>query len=424
MSELIPFCNDWAVGLFGSVLAAYFCSALTTRRNKWIFWVSMTLIPVLQSWVYYLWDGSFLRKIYPLLVHLPLFLVLLFLTRRALWPLISIFTAYLCCQLRRWIALFVIQLLGGGELMRCSVELLVTLPLLLALLKWAAPTIAHLGNYPTKTQCLFGSVPVMYYAFDYLTRVYSDILIRGEPVAVEFMPFLCCVAYLVFLLHYSKVERDKIQAEQVQNNMSMQLAQAVRQIDAMRESQDLASRYRHDLRHHLQYVLNCIENDQEDEAKKYISTICEEIEAQRVQRYCENDAVNLILSAFVGQAKKAGVTMQVLGYLSDFILASDSDLCVLLSNALENALHACAPLVEAGQDCVIDVNFHERGKKFFLQITNPCQQEKVRLVKGIPVTDQPGHGLGVQSICSVVAKYGGLYDFSVQDGTFILRLSL
>lgn len=348
MSELIPFCNDWAVGLFGSVLAAYFCSALTTRRNKWIFWVSMTLIPVLQSWVYYLWDGSFLRKIYPLLVHLPLFLVLLFLTRRALWPLISIFTAYLCCQLRRWIALFVIQLLGGGEVMRCSVELLVTLPLLLALLKWAAPTIANLGNYPTKTQCLFGSVPVMYYAFDYLTRVYSDILIRGEPVAVEFMPFLCCVAYLVFLLHYSKVERDKIQAEQVQNNMSMQLAQAVRQIDAMRESQDLASRYRHDLRHHLQYVLNCIENDQEDEAKKYISTICEEIEAQRVQRYCENDAVNLILSAFVGRAKKAGVTMQVLGYLSDFILASDSDLCVLLSNALENALHACAPLVEAG----------------------------------------------------------------------------
>ena len=215
MSELIPFCNDWAVGLFGSVLAAYFCSALTTRRNKWIFWVSMTLIPVAQSWVYYLWDGSFLRKIYPLLVHLPLFLVLLFLTRRALWPLISIFTAYLCCQLRRWIALFVIQLLGGGELMRCSVELLVPLPLLLALLKWAAPPIANLGNYPTKTQCLFGSVPVMYYAFDYLTRVYSDILIRGEPVAVEFMPFLCSVAYLVFLLHYSKVERAKIQAAQV-----------------------------------------------------------------------------------------------------------------------------------------------------------------------------------------------------------------
>ena len=80
--------------------------------------------------------------------------------------------------------------------------------------------------------------------------------------------------------------------------------------------------------------------------------------------------------------------------------------------------------MEAGQDCVIDVNFHERGKKFFLQITNPCQQEKVRLVNGIPVTDQPGHGLGVLSICGVVAKYGGVDDFCIQDGMFILRLSL
>ena len=146
------------------------------------------------------------------------------------------------------------------------------------------------------------------------TEFEQEVLGAARPVAVEFMPFLCSVAYLVFLLHYSKVERDKIQAEQVQNNMSMPLAQAVRQIDAMRESQDLASRYRHDLRHHLQYVLNCIENDQEDEAKKYISTICEEIEAQTVQRYCENDAVNLILSAFVGQIDRghhAGVGLSL-----------------------------------------------------------------------------------------------------------------
>ena len=423
MTDLIPFLNDWAVSVFGSVLAACFCSALTTRRNKWIFWVSMALIPIVQSYIYYTWDGGFLRKIYPLLVHIPLLIVLVCLTRRVLWPFISIFTAYLCCQLRRWIALFVIQLLGGGELMRCSVELLVTIPLLLLLLKWAAPTIAHLGSYPAKTQCLFGAVPAMYYVFDYVTRVYSDILIQGDPVAVEFMPFICCVAYLIFLLHYSAVERAKIQAQQVQNSMSVQLTQAVREIDALRRSQTLASRYRHDLRHHLQYVSACIENGQEAQAQQYISGICQEIEAQRVERFCENEAVNLILSAFAGRARKAGIPMKVQGSLSDFILASDSDLCVLLSNALENALHACQPLA-AGEDCVIDVQFYERAQKFFLQITNPCRAEEVRLVKGVPVTDKPGHGLGVQSICSIVAKYGGVCDFSVQEGKFTLRLSL
>ena len=424
MSDLISFLNDWAVSLFGSILAAYFCSALTTRRHKWIFWVSMALIPIVQSYIYYAWDGGFLRKIYPLLVHIPLLIVLVLLTRRVLWPVISIFTAYLCCQLRRWIALLVVQVLGGGELMRCSVELLVTVPLLLLLLKWAAPTITQLGSHPTKTQCLFGAVPAMYYVFDYVTRVYSDILLRGDPVAVEFMPFICCVAYLVFLLHYSAVERAKIQAQQVQNSMSVQLTQAVREIDALRRSQALASRYRHDLRHHLQYVSACIENGQEAQAQQYISGICQEIEAQRVERFCENEAVNLILSAFAGRAKKAGLTMQVQGSLSAFTLASDSDLCVLLSNALENALNACQPLAAAGEDCVIDVQFYERAQKFFFQLTNPCRAEEVRLVKGVPVTDKPGHGLGVQSICSIVAKYGGVCDFSVHQEKFTLRLSL
>ncbi len=424
MTDLIPFLNDWAVSLFGSILAACFCSALTTRRNQWIFWVSMALIPIVQSWIYYTWDGGFLRKIYPLLVHIPLLIVLVLLTRRVLWPVISIFTAYLCCQLRRWIALLVVQLLGGGELMRCSVELLVTVPLLLLLLKWAVPAITQLGKHPVKTQCLFGAVPAMYYVFDYVTRVYSDILLRGDPVAVEFMPFICCVAYLVFLLHYSAVERAKIQAQQVQNSMSVQLTQAVREIDALRSSQALASRYRHDLRHHLQYVSACIENGQETQAQQYISGICQEIEAQRVERFCENEAVNLILSAFVGRARKAGLTMQVKGSLSAFTLASDSDLCVLLSNALENALNACQPLAAAGEDCVIDVQFYERAKKFFFQLTNPCRPEEVHLAKGVPVTDKPGHGLGVQSICSIVAKYGGVCDFSLQGKRFTLRLSL
>lgn len=52
-----------------------------------------------------------------------------------------------------------------------------------------------------KMQCQFGVIPVLYYVFDYLTRVYTDLLSSGAPVVVEFMPFICCGAYLVFLLY-------------------------------------------------------------------------------------------------------------------------------------------------------------------------------------------------------------------------------
>ena len=115
--------------------------------------------------------------------------------------------------------------------------------------------------------------------------------------------------------------------------------------------------------------------------------------------------------------------MNVHGVLSTFIMVSDSDLCVLLSNALENALHACQPIAAAGKVCTIDVRFYEREGKLFLQVVNPCENA-VRFEKGIPVTDKVGHGIGVQSICAIVERYGGIYSFEVQDGRFILRLSL
>lgn len=73
--------------------------------------------------------------------------------------------------------------------------------------------------------------------------------------------------------------------------------------------------------------------------------------------------------------------------------------------------------------CVIDVQFFDRDGKLFLQIENPCKNI-VLFENGIPVSNEPGHGIGVQSICAIVERYGGIYTFLVQNDHFILRLSL
>ena len=423
MSLWISLLNNVSVSFFGGILSASFCDALDTRKKRWIFVCCMLLFPLLQGLVYFRWGSEFIREIYPLVVHFPLLLLLYALTGRLLWPLFSILTAYLCCQLRRWIALFAVAVLSGGQPMQDFFELLLTLPLLLFLLHYSSPLVRQLSGYPAKTQCQFGAIPVVYYIFDYVTSVYTDLLASGNPVVEEFMPFVCCAAYLVFLLYNSVKELTQNQLKQAQKSLGIQLNQAVREIDALRESQMLASQYRHDMRHHLQYVSACIENGQEDQAQAYISGICKQIEAQKVERYCENEAANLILSAFAGRANKEGIQMPVTGTLPSFIMVSDSDLCVLLSNALENALHACQPFATAKGACVIDVQFYNRDGRLFLQIENPCG-DHIPFENGIPVSHEPGHGIGVQSICAIVERYGGMCTFLVQNHHFILRLSL
>lgn len=423
MSFWFSLLNNISVSIFGSVLSASFCDALGTRKKRRIFVFSMILLLLLQGLVYLLWGSEFIRKIYPLVVHLPLLLLLYILTGRLLWPFFSILSAYLCCQLRRWIALLTVAVLSGGTTMQDFTELLLTLPLLLFLLRYATPVVRQLSTYSAQAQCQFGSIPALYYGFDYLTNVYTNLLASGDPVVVEFMPFVCCVAYLIFLLYNSVREHTQNQLKQVQKSLGIQLNQAVREINALRESQALASQYRHDMRHHLQYVSACIKNGQEEQAQSYITGICKEIEAQKVERYCENEAANLILSAFVGRAKKNGIQMNVSGTLPSFITVSDSDLCVLLSNALENALHACLPIAAAKEGCVIDVQFYNKDNRLFLQIENPCSNN-VQFENGVPVSNEPGHGIGVQSICAIVEHYGGIYTFLVKNNHFILRLSI
>lgn len=421
--NMVPIINLASVGVFGLVLSAGFCDIRWTRRKKLFLAASMSLIMLLQGIVTFLFDVDIVRYFYPLITHLPLTITLWMISGEFLWPLISVLTAYLCCQLRKWTALLAVSVFSGGTLMLDIVELTLTLPLLLLLLRFVAPSVRSFSHYPMMEKYLFGLVPFLYYGYDYLTKFYTNLLSEGSQAVTEFMPFICGASYLIFVLRISKDERIRMRLEQTQDILNLQVAQAVREIAVLRESQLKSSACRHDLRHHMQFLLSCLENDRLEQARAYIQKISLEIEAAKVIVFCENEAANLIFSAFFGRAADCGVTLTIKAAIPQDIPISESDWCVLLSNALENALHACRKLAKTGLPASIDVSAYEQKGKMFLQIANSCQ-EHVPFSNGIPVTAHPEHGIGVRSICAIVERYGGIYSFTVKDGLFLLRIQL
>lgn len=380
-----------AVGIFGILLSAAFCPIRWTGKKRWALAGCTAGLLALQGMFYFGASPTAAKYLYPLITHLPLYVVLVLLSGQKVWPLVA--------------------------------ELLFTLPLLLLFIRFLAPSMRQLSRYPASVQCQFGIVPLVSYLFDYITHVYTSLLSEANPAAVEFMFFVCCAAFLCSILRASRVERQRIQMEQLQTSLNLQVTQAMREIEALRLSQQRASTYRHDLRHHMQFLAGCIENGRTEQALGYIRSVCSEIEAGKVTAYCENEAANLIFSAFADRAAKAGVQFTVQAGISQALAVSESDLCVLLSNALENALHAAVRCREAGQGAFIETTGHEKGKKLFLQITNSCLPD-VQFREGVPVTDRTGHGLGVRSICAISERYSGLTSFAAKDGQFTLRVML
>lgn len=415
--------NGIVVALFGIVLSASFCDICWTKRNRIVLAVGTAAILLLQGAITFgaSWDA--MQELYPFTTHLPLAAVLGVLSGDWLWPTISVLAAYLCCQLRRWVALLVIAMVPGIDWLQPAVEIVVTLPLLAVLLRYVAPAARGFARYPRSMQLLFGVVPLAGYLFDYVTRIYTDLLAQGNQAAVEFMPFVCSVAYIVFVLRVSAEERTRGQLEQTRNNLKLQVGQAVREIEALRTSQQQTRAYRHDLRHHLQYISACIENGRGEQAQEYIQSICTEIETSKVTNYCENETANLIFSSYASRAENCGVPFRVEANIPQLISVAETDLCVLLSNALENALRACRRLKAEDRAAFIEVEAREKNGWIFLQFVNPCPKG-VQFEDGLPVNRAEGHGVGVRSICAIVEKYKGLSDFSVQEGRFILRVSL
>lgn len=423
MTSYIHFINLTSVGLFGMILSAAFCDILWTAKKGLVIAGSMAAILIFQGMIYFWMDSKIITHLYPLITHVPLAVVLCILNRKCLWPTISVLTAYLCCQIRRWLALLAVTVFSGGVVMQNIAELAVTLPILWILLQFIAPSVRSVSHYSTSIQYQFGLVPALYYAFDYLTRIYTSVLLDGVLVAVEFMPFVCSIAYLVNLVQASKEERIRSRLEQMQDILNLQITQAVREIESLRESQEKVIAYRHDLRHHMQYLSSCIENGRLEQARTYIQEISSEIEASKVTVYCENEVANLIFSAFARRAENYGIPIKIEGAgISRNIPINESDLCVLLSNALENALNACQKRMEKGLAGGIEVLTHKTNRKVFLQIINSFDGDVV-FDHGIPVANKQGHGIGVRSICAVVDRYGGMYDFSVKGDKFFLRVS-
>lgn len=222
LTEALSLCNLAAVGIFGIVLSAAFCEIEWTRRHKLLLVGCTILMLALQGVVSLRWGTGLARYLYPLITHLPLWLLLAAMTRRALWPLVSVLTAYLCCQLRRWAALLVIALFpAGGTTLQDATELIVTLPILLVLIRWIAPSVRALSRSPLLLQLQFGMIPLLSYLFDYFTRIYTDLLSSGNQAAVEFMPFVCSLAYLGFVLHTTQEQQLRSQLEQTRNSLNL-----------------------------------------------------------------------------------------------------------------------------------------------------------------------------------------------------------
>ena len=99
------------------------------------------------------------------------------------------------------------------------------------------------------------------------------------------------------------------------------------------------------------------------------------------------------------------------------------DLCMMLGNLMENALHAvCALPIDAREVTVISSMIS--GAMLGLSVENSYVGDIVFGRNGLPITRKRGHGIGLPSVAATVKRYNGTLSVTAKDGVFGVNILL
>lgn len=413
--------NNSTLLLFGVFISATFLSIPLHKKNIAILLGFCIVSNTLQVACYSAIGLKATQWLYPFITHIPSILLFsLYYKRKVLSGMFAVMSAYLCCQLSQWPSILVLEY-TGKQWMAYGVRALITLFLGFLIIRYFASSIAVILTKPIKMVLIFCILPTAYYLFDYITTVYTDLLYSGSEAAFEFLPFVLCVAYLFFSVIYFKEYEEKCEAERRSHLMEMKRVQSEKEIEAIKRSEYAVTLLRHDMRHFLNNIASYIEHGDTDKAKSYICEITALTDKTAMQRYCENPIVNMILSSYENEMNDKGIRFHHLIQIPAKLPVSDVDFTSILSNGLENAIHAVSELDSDNRDISLGLRMHEN--KLLLSIKNPYAH-KVEMLDGIPQAKGAGHGLGTHSIKYVTEKLNGNCQFIAQNSQFTLRVVL
>ncbi len=170
--------------------------------------------------------------------------------------------------------------------------------------------------------------------------------------------------------------------------------------------------FRHDIKNHIMVVRELLQNGKSEQALNYIVNMEDMAEKLSFPCSTNNPVVDILVGNKLGIAKSMEVDVNCSLTLPYPCLVRDIDFGIILSNALDNAIHACKNM-DGNAEKYIHVTGHRQGDFILLEIENSFQG------KG---TFKKGTGLS--NITTVAEKYHGAMSIKTLGTSFVLSVLL
>ncbi len=286
----------------------------------------------------------------------------------------------------------------------------------------AVRTMVEDDNF-AQTWYVFWVLPLMFIALNlfmipiYPTTLYTGRVLQGYIVLSIALLVLLFVFNTIFLLMATSLNRN---ARLRQENQLLSLQQ--QRYENLKTAIEEARQARHDMRHHLNHISMLAEENDMEALKTYLAQTVSRI-PDLDMRFCENRAADSVLGYYCALAKREGIPFSAQIDLPQTLPVDEIDMCLVLSNLLENALEASLRTVPVRRWMKVNAYVHAE-RLLLMQVENACDGE-IKETNGVfRSSKRKGNGIGIQSVRHIAEKNGGASTFAYQNGVFCAKIML
>ncbi|MBQ3182194.1 MAG: sensor histidine kinase [Clostridia bacterium] len=186
--------------------------------------------------------------------------------------------------------------------------------------------------------------------------------------------------------------------------------------------QENFSKIRHDIKNSLIGVLSKINNRDVSGSKQSLELLLNDLDLSSTGAISQDVALNTILTIKKNEAIKHNIQFIYEEHIIGTISIDPIDLCVLMGNALDNAIEACAKLVKNEKRIEIFILIDDL--KLVLSIKNTVDKRINTNNISTNKTDVKNHGFGIPRIRELSSKYNGDINIECSNDSFELNMIL
>ena len=256
-----------------------------------------------------------------------------------------------------------------------------------------------------------------YYATLYTNRIFEIYI---------FILIIFLILLTIFYASFYVIAMDMFRNSQERERMrllEMQQLQYLKQQKYINES----SRMRHDFRQSIAVIRNLVQTANYDALSDYIKDYTDNIPHNDTTAYCSNVCVNALLNYYSDIMSNNNIALNWRIELPGNLSISDTELCGMLGNLLENVSDACSNVADSPRYHNMSVSIMH-GDELYIVSTNNFDGNTefydgiYHSTKADTLSSSGQCGIGLASIIATAQKYGGTARFRNTANEFFIDI--